>query len=733
MRKALLLTIPSTALLLLCGAASLSQDLWVGTHNTTAYNLKSITKAGATRAFASGTVGVILRTTNAGINWNAYPTGVSVDLNSIYFLTPDLGWAVGLSTTPGGSAFLNTTNGGLTWNRQTAPTGLAVTLNNVFFLDANTGWAVGASGRCARTTDGGTTWANVTMPPTATFTLYSVHFQNPNNGYIVGGTATEGYVMKSTDGGATWSSPPLQIAAQPLYAVKLISNAVAVTVGNSGAIYATTDSGATWNVRTTPPGAFRPLRSLSVVANTVFAAGDTVVIVSTNGGSNWTRRNTYLTTPRLLNDVAMVNANEGWAAGDAGVIYRTTDGCNNWQLQLAGSTQAAFNGDYNSVYFLNQNLGWAVGPTTTPGGSVFLSTTDGGVNWTRQTAPASFAVTLNSVSFVDANTGWAVGASGRCAKTTDGGATWNNVAITGAGSLTLYSVQFRDTSNGYVVGGTTSAGYVMKTTDGGLTWTNPPLQIAALPLFAVKHIDDVRAVTVGNTGTIFATTDSGATWEGRTAPPGALRPLRSLSVIGNTVFAAGDTVVIVSTDGGTNWIRRTTGLTTPRLLNDIAMVNVYTGWAVGDAGTIHKTTDGGGTWTSQQTPYPTRNIRSISFRPGFAFWVGIAGTMARNSDPVIPSVRDEPRGAPSEFCLQQNYPNPFNPTTKIGFLISHFGFVSLRVFDVLGREVATLVNEEKAPGIYEVRWDAGSLASGVYFCRLETSSLAQTKKLVLLR
>jgi photosystem II stability/assembly factor-like uncharacterized protein len=733
MRKALSLTISTTAILLLCGAVSLSQDLWVGTHNTTAYNLKSITKVGTTRAFASGTIGVILRTTNAGINWHSYPTGISVDLNSISFLTPDLGWAVGLSTTPGGSVFLNTMNGGLTWNRQTAPTGFAVTLNSVFFLDANTGWAVGASGRCARTTDGGTTWTNVAMPPSATFTLYSVHFHNPSNGYIVGGTGTEGYVMKSTDGGATWSSPPLQIAAQPLYAVKLISNAVAVTVGNSGAIYTTTDSGATWNVRTTPPGAFRPLRSLSVIADTVFAAGDTVVIVSTNGGTNWTRRNTYLTTPRLLNDVAMVNTNEGWAAGDAGVIYRTTDGCNTWQHQLAGTTQAAFNGDSNSVYFLNQNLGWAVGPTTTPGGSVFLSTTDGGVNWARQTAPAGFAVILNSVSFVDANTGWAVGVTGRCAKTTDGGVTWNNVAITGAGGLTLYSVQFRDTSNGYIVGGTASAGYVMKTTDGGITWTNPPLQIAALPLFAVKHIDDVRAVTVGNSGTIFATTDSGATWEGRTAPPGALRPLRSLSVVGNTVFAAGDTVVIVSTNGGTNWIRKTTGLTTPRLLNDISMVNVYTGWAVGDVGTIQKTNDGGSTWTSQQTPYPTRNIRSISFRPGLAFWVGVAGTMARNSDPIIPSVRDAPRGTPSEFALLQNYPNPFNPSTRILFEVPRSTFVVLKVFDVLGREVATLVNEEMRPGRYERPFDGSGLASGVYFYRLHAGTFVQTKKLLLMK
>jgi hypothetical protein len=89
--------------------------------------------------------------------------------------------------------------------------------------------------------------------------------------------------------------------------------------------------------------------------------------------------------------------------------------------------------------------------------------------------------------------------------------------------------------------------------------------------------------------------------------------------------------------------------------------------------------------------------------------------------------------SPSEFQLYQNYPNPFNPSTRIQFSLPRSAFVTLAVYDLLGQEVATLVNREVGPGIYEVTWNASRRASGVYFYRLQTSSFTETKKLILLR
>lgn len=90
-------------------------------------------------------------------------------------------------------------------------------------------------------------------------------------------------------------------------------------------------------------------------------------------------------------------------------------------------------------------------------------------------------------------------------------------------------------------------------------------------------------------------------------------------------------------------------------------------------------------------------------------------------------------GLPEQFSLSQNYPNPFNPSTRIEYQLPHKEFVSLRVFDVLGREVALLVNEVQSPGTHSVEFSATGLASGVYFYRLESGGFVETKRLVLLR
>jgi len=91
----------------------------------------------------------------------------------------------------------------------------------------------------------------------------------------------------------------------------------------------------------------------------------------------------------------------------------------------------------------------------------------------------------------------------------------------------------------------------------------------------------------------------------------------------------------------------------------------------------------------------------------------------------------------NSFTLKQNYPNPFNPQTKIGFTVpnitGNLSFVKLAVYDVVGNEVALLVNEEKAPGDHQVTFDASNLPGGVYFYRMETTGFAETKKLVLLK
>jgi hypothetical protein len=88
---------------------------------------------------------------------------------------------------------------------------------------------------------------------------------------------------------------------------------------------------------------------------------------------------------------------------------------------------------------------------------------------------------------------------------------------------------------------------------------------------------------------------------------------------------------------------------------------------------------------------------------------------------------------PKFFALYQNFPNPFNPVTTIEFSIVNPQFTILRVYDLLGREVETLVNEVKQPGVYTVPWDASNVPSGVYFYQLRAGAYAESKKLVVLK
>ncbi|GIV45299.1 MAG: hypothetical protein KatS3mg036_0117 [Ignavibacterium sp.] len=110
---------------------------------------------------------------------------------------------------------------------------------------------------------------------------------------------------------------------------------------------------------------------------------------------------------------------------------------------------------------------------------------------------------------------------------------------------------------------------------------------------------------------------------------------------------------------------------------------------------------------------------------------------------IVEYIMDQPTDVemnfevPGEFLLAQNYPNPFNPSTKIRFVIPNVGSelaqTVLKVYDILGNEVATLVNEEKPAGVYEVEFDARNLSSGIYFYKLSSGSFTETKKMILLR
>jgi hypothetical protein len=96
-------------------------------------------------------------------------------------------------------------------------------------------------------------------------------------------------------------------------------------------------------------------------------------------------------------------------------------------------------------------------------------------------------------------------------------------------------------------------------------------------------------------------------------------------------------------------------------------------------------------------------------------------------------VKSTPFSGPENFALSQNYPNPFNPSTTFNYVVGKAGFISIKVYDLLGREVATLVNEVKQAGTYPATWNAAKVGTGVYFYKMQSGSFTATKKMVLMK
>lgn len=131
----------------------------------------------------------------------------------------------------------------------------------------------------------------------------------------------------------------------------------------------------------------------------------------------------------------------------------------------------------------------------------------------------------------------------------------------------------------------------------------------------------------------------------------------------------------------------------------------------------------------------TRNYKSITFvnrqKGTFSALSDTLFFVSQNQVTVgIQPVNSE---LPTEFALAQNYPNPFNPVTKIMFKIAVPSDVRLTIFDINGKEVQTLLNEKKSPGVYKVTWDGAGFTSGVYFYRLQTRDFTQTKKMIMIK
>ena len=285
-------------------------------------------------------------------------------------------------------------------------------------------------------------------------------------------------------------------------------------------------------------------------------------------------------------------------------------------------------------------------------------------------------------------------------RTTDRGRTWSEVqprVPASAGEECRYGAMvWSDSLHGWFG---TNANRVYRTTNGGATWTSVMVQLGTSNITAVYFNSNLYGLVGTSNGSISRTTDGGASWSaGASSLPTTVLGISGLNYT-LQCWAVSGTNVYSSQDSGKTWSATTyEGYEGSVPLNHLSLSGSYgsgIGWAVGDDGTI------------------------IGFKR------------------VITDVSRGVSELPNAYVLYQNYPNPFNPTTTIKYQIPEVrgqrSDVSLRVFDLLGREVATLVNEVEKPGEYSVQWNAKGLASGVYFYQLRSGDFVAMRRMLVIR
>lgn len=636
------------------------------------------------------------KTTNGGANWiRTDSIGSAVS----FFLNNNTGWVLQ------SDGVYRTLSGGSSW----------VKINNsnysaaaVYFLDDQNGYLSSPAGIVRRTTNGGINWDSIYTG--ISDDLKDIYFTSVNKGYAAGdwGTilrttnsginwiryfdinmsffndisfinqqtgfacGTGGFVLRTTNEGVTWQSIYTGSGAH-LLKTEFTSGGIGYLFGVQGELWKSSDIGLTWNLQ--PSNIPGKVSSACITpSGNLWAAVDTgKVLRSTNGASSWETNLSQYFTFSNLNSVKFFNSNTGWVCGLERKLYKTVNGGINW---IPMSTGADSTCSFLSMLFINSTTGFICGSINSSTGFIFRTTNEG-LNW-QTTYQDTFQV--NTMTFLNNSTGWAAGNSGTILRTTNGGLNWSvNRPLTS----NLFRIHFIDVNTGFVTGSG-----VRRTTNGGLNWS---ITGAIGNYISFPNAQTGYILNAGTNSSISKTTDSGMNWVNfATGTPSG----SSILFINSEKGWIGGNIVKITTNGGVNWTLQH-NLESGIRINAFSFINEYEGWAVGYYGTLLKTNSGG---------------------------IGISQISTE---------------LPEDFSLNQNFPNPFNPITKIRFAVTNQigkgGPVTLKVYDLLGRLVTTLVNQDLDPGIYETEWNASEFSSGVYLYTLSTGSFRQTKKMVLIK
>ncbi len=679
----------------------------------------------------AGTNSGLFRSTNEGTSWTSVPMGPA----NVYELQED-----------GGMVFAGTNNG--------------------FYLssDSGTAWSY----------VGGFLWLNTPVPVFSVKGNLIVFYSQKE---VVVGSSPDFHWGDSALGVYYFLSGGLNPDTVAQCAA-FVGNSV--FVGTNEGIYVSADSGKTWS-RNDSGLTCTNISALTSTGGIVFAGTDTGgVFRSTNNGATWVRSNSGLTVSSIKS--LAVNENEIYAGTNDGGVFVSSDFGATWKSVNSGltnlivnslafdSTSAIAGTGGNGVFMLNGswtpiNAGITADTVdallSTPGyllsgtthGGVYRSTDDG-TSWSAVNTGLSC---LHVDAFLNTNAGvFAATLGGGVFLSTDNGETWvprnggmarkSVASLTVSGTNILAGTRFSNANVGNL-SQLADSGMIYISTDNGGNWV--PADSGLFAVYALANVGG-EAYAASWQG-VSISNDNGLQWASDTTwPKGSIYTTQviipvSFYTSGTEILAGTEgSGIYISTDNGGSWgsvgesLYQVAAITT--LGRNVFASGFFSSIRPGQ-GVFRSTLDSLSSWTPVDSDFtdvflsppvpPVVNALATSAGYLFAGTCGLGVWRVPLSE--VTGVKESSPSVPARFALHQNYPNPFNPSTEIDYSVPKNSFVTLKVYNVLGQEVATLFSGMRIPGQYQATFNASRFASGVYFYRLRAGSYSMTKKMILLK
>ena len=590
-----------------------------------------------------------------------------------------------------------------------------------------------------RSTNNGLNWQSSNL-----YVTYIPDLAEVQPGILI--AATIQGIFKTTNEGLNWSQTLSNVTAYSI-AKSPADNKVYVSCYNG--IYSSSDMGSTWSVLDSMK--YTQLRSINIADNGfIFVASwDFSLFRSTNNGQSFT----ILEEDSIYEPSCVTSTSNGFVYCGTSYegIWRSTDYGETWNQLNYGrdvfNLVSGFNnevfasiGGLGSVKTTDNGLNWITsvqGIVNSRIGAIIKArdgkiissygqiSYDNGMNWVTPQSPlVAIDLAINNVNgFI-----YAVIGSNNLFRSTDNGDSWQFFNVHSLYGLVMLSVH----RSGDVYAGGGGSG-IYKSINDGVNWVQFTAPTA--PTFSSLAKNSLNHYFAGGIQGIYRSTNEGSNWS-------LVLPLSNntgyyfnpVIVTQNDVLYAGGTEGIYSsTNDGSNWIHEgSTGKVSEIIetRNGSLFITCYDYYTLNNGGVFKKS---GSTWQNLTFDLINRNIIATCFNENGQMLVSTSGSgIMRSIEPVI-GINNITSFISDDYNLFQNYPNPFNPVTNIQFSLPKDNFVTLKIYNVSGEELYTLVNEHKSAGTYQVPFDGNDLSSGIYFYKLSAGRYAQTRKMTLIK